>query len=140
LVWAMHTYRSALGSPQVAREPAAAYAGLLQPSLPVAFNRRKTDRVPVQAPVQGLVSDVFTPKPMPIKASGGAFQSSMKLTERQSDVLGHLVRGKSNKRIAIELGITEGTVKIHLAAIFRALNVRNRTEAAIVASSLVSLI
>lgn len=58
------------------------------------------------------------------------------LTERQFDVLRHLIQGQSNKRIANELGITEGTVKIHLAAIFRALNVKNRTEAAITAKTL----
>ena len=51
------------------------------------------------------------------------------LTERQIDVMGLLAQGKPNKMIARELGISEGTVKIHLAAIFRALNVRNRVEA-----------
>ena len=39
--------------------------------------------------------------------------------------------GKPNKVIARDLGISEGTVKIHLAAIFRALNVRNRVEAVV---------
>ncbi|MNF19318.1 Nitrate/nitrite response regulator protein NarL [compost metagenome] len=47
-----------------------------------------------------------------------------------------LSQGKPNKLIARELGISEGTVKIHLAAVFRALNVRNRTEAVVTASSL----
>jgi len=51
-------------------------------------------------------------------------------------VLRHLVQGQSNKRIASELGITEGTVKIHLAAIFKALNVKNRTEAAVTAKAM----
>ncbi|WP_449433497.1 LuxR C-terminal-related transcriptional regulator [Pseudomonas putida] len=58
------------------------------------------------------------------------------LTERQVDVLRLLSQGKPNKLIARELGISEGTVKIHLAAVFRALNVRNRTEAVVTASSL----
>lgn len=53
------------------------------------------------------------------------------LTERQIDVLRLLSQGKPNKLIARDLGISEGTVKIHLAAIFRALNVRNRVEAVI---------
>ncbi|MGN6328724.1 MAG: LuxR C-terminal-related transcriptional regulator [Rhodanobacter sp.] len=53
------------------------------------------------------------------------------LTERQLDVLRLLSKGKPNKVIASELGISEGTVKIHLAAIFRALNVRNRVEAVV---------
>ena len=58
------------------------------------------------------------------------------LTERQIDVLQLLSNGKPNKLIARELGISEGTVKIHLAAIFRALNVRNRTEAVVIARKL----
>jgi DNA-binding NarL/FixJ family response regulator len=53
------------------------------------------------------------------------------LTERQIDVLHLLSQGKPNKLIARDLGISEGTVKIHLAAIFRALNVRNRVEAVV---------
>jgi DNA-binding NarL/FixJ family response regulator len=61
---------------------------------------------------------------------------SQLLTERQMDVLRLLSQGKPNKLIARELGISEGTVKIHLAAVFRALNVRNRTEAVITASTL----
>jgi len=59
------------------------------------------------------------------------------LTERQLDVLRLLSQGKPNKLIARDLGISEGTVKIHLAAIFRALSVRNRVEA-VVASRRVS--
>lgn len=58
------------------------------------------------------------------------------LTERQMDVLTLLAKGKPNKRIATDLGISEGTVKIHLAAIFRALHVRNRLEALVAAQHL----
>lgn len=58
------------------------------------------------------------------------------LTERQVEVLQLLSQGKPNKLIGRALGISEGTVKIHLAAIFRALNVRNRTEAVVAAQSL----
>lgn len=56
------------------------------------------------------------------------------LTERQLAVLRLLAQGNSNKRIARALNIAEGTIKIHVAAIFRALNVTNRTEAVIAAS------
>lgn len=55
------------------------------------------------------------------------------LTQRQLDVLSLLARGLPNKRIARELGLSEGTVKVHLLAIFRALEVSNRTEAVIAA-------
>jgi len=58
------------------------------------------------------------------------------LTARQLDVLRLLVEGKSNKLICRELNLGEGTVKVHIAAIFRALNVSNRTEAAVQARKL----
>jgi DNA-binding NarL/FixJ family response regulator len=55
------------------------------------------------------------------------------LTGRQMDVVRLLARGLSNKAIARELGVSEGTVKVHLLAVFRALDVRNRTAAVIAA-------
>jgi DNA-binding NarL/FixJ family response regulator len=58
------------------------------------------------------------------------------MTPRQLDVLHLLLRGLPNKSIARELGLTEGTVKVHLAAILRALAVRNRTEAVVKAREL----
>lgn len=58
------------------------------------------------------------------------------LTARQLDVLRLLAEGKSNKLICRELNLGEGTVKVHIAAIFRALNVSNRTEAALEAKRL----
>lgn len=58
------------------------------------------------------------------------------LTPRQLDVLRCLMRGQPNKLIARELGLTEGTVKIHIAAILRVLQARNRTEAVVVARDL----
>jgi DNA-binding NarL/FixJ family response regulator len=61
---------------------------------------------------------------------------SAELTPRQLDVLRCLLRGEPNKLIARELGLTEGTVKIHIAAILRALHARNRTEAVVRARAL----
>lgn len=51
------------------------------------------------------------------------------LTSRHVEVLGRIVRGLSNKEIARELGISDGTVKQHAHAIFRQLDLPNRTEA-----------
>ena len=51
------------------------------------------------------------------------------LTERQIEVLGLMSKGKSNKEIAEELGLTLGTIKMHSSRIFKTLNVQNRTEA-----------
>jgi len=58
------------------------------------------------------------------------------LTPRQLDVLRLLLKGEPNKLIARELNLTEGTVKIHIAAILRNLQVRNRTEAVVRAREL----
>jgi DNA-binding NarL/FixJ family response regulator len=54
---------------------------------------------------------------------------SDKLTARQREVLHELLKGRASKEIARSLDIAEGTVKIHLAAIYRALGVRTRAEA-----------
>lgn len=55
--------------------------------------------------------------------------SEIKLTERQRDVLKLMVQGQSNKQICRELGLAEPTVKIHVTAILRALNVTSRAQA-----------
>ena len=52
------------------------------------------------------------------------------LTPRQKDVLTLVVHGDSNKEIAKELGLGEGTVKVHLASLFRTLGVHTRSAAA----------
>ena len=58
------------------------------------------------------------------------------LTARQADVLALLVAGKSNKQICRDLGLAEGTVKSHIAAIFKALGVSTRVQAVIAAGKL----
>ena len=58
------------------------------------------------------------------------------LSQRQTEVLLRAVLGKSNKVIARELAVSEGTVKAHLSTAFRALGVGNRTEAVYVAARL----
>lgn len=60
------------------------------------------------------------------------------LTQRQREVLDCLRAGKSNKQIAYELGLSEGTVKIHVTAIFKSLGVKNRTQAVIAAAAMAS--
>lgn len=53
------------------------------------------------------------------------------LSPREREVLELLARGLANKVIAIRLGVTEGTVKAHLTAIFKQIGVSDRTQAAI---------
>ena len=55
------------------------------------------------------------------------------LTPRESQVLGLIVNGKSNKEISKLLGITEGTVKCHVNVILARLGVSDRTQAAVAA-------
>lgn len=58
------------------------------------------------------------------------------LTRRQVEVLRELAKGLNNRQIAHNLSVTEGTVKIHLAAIFRVLNITSRTEALLLAQKM----
>jgi DNA-binding NarL/FixJ family response regulator len=71
-----------------------------------------------------LAAAAAAPRPGPADAG---------LTPRQWEVVKLLARGLPNKSIASALGVTEGTVKVHLIAVFRALGVRNRTAAVLAA-------
>lgn len=55
------------------------------------------------------------------------------LTPRELEILRHLAEGQSNKMIARDLDITDGTVKLHVKSILRKLSVRSRVEAAVLA-------
>lgn len=65
-------------------------------------------------------------------------RDTLHLTPRQLQVLELLVEGRSNKQIARTLRLGEGTVKIHMAALFRNLTVPNRAAAAVVGARLLS--
>ena len=69
-----------------------------------------------------------------LRAPQGHEARSVDLTLRETEVAGLVSRGLSNKEIARELDLAEGTVKIHLAAVLRFLKARNRTEAAVLAA------
>lgn len=60
------------------------------------------------------------------RAAPGAMPT---LSDKQREVLQRLLQGKSNKVIARELGIAEGTVKAHLSAVYTALGVNSRSQA-----------
>ncbi|MGE0660854.1 MAG: LuxR C-terminal-related transcriptional regulator [Reyranellaceae bacterium] len=64
------------------------------------------------------------------EADAGGDRAPVGLTSRQWAVLRELVAGRSNKEIAKILGIEEITVKVHLQAVFKRLQVSNRTQAA----------
>lgn len=58
------------------------------------------------------------------------------ITPRQTEILALLVQGKPTKVICRDLGLSEGTVKTHIASILRALDARNRTQAVFTLSRL----
>lgn len=75
---------------------------------------------------QGARLDDATPVP-PAKVS--VRPDEIGITDRQAQVLALMVRGMSNRDIADQLDLSEGTVKIHATAVFKALGVSSRTQA-----------
>lgn len=70
---------------------------------------------------------------LPTRSSKGALDS-LGLSEAQRRVFELLTQGKSNREIGDLLGLTEGTVKVHVTHIFRALGVSSRAQALVVAA------
>jgi DNA-binding NarL/FixJ family response regulator len=89
-----------------------------------------------ESPVPGALRTVER------SASESGFQAnhpnvaSLGLTPRQTDVLGLLLKGHPNKLIARELGLSVETIKDHVAAVLRALNVSSRTQAVLAVSQM----
>ena len=77
-----------------------------------------------------------TNNPIRLRRQACSDPRQMGLTERQIDVLRLILRGLPNKLICRELDLAEGTVKVHVSAVLRALGVRNRTQAVIAASEM----
>ena len=131
--------------------------GRVRPELPVivltatessqtvreAFAAGALGYVPKSSPPETLVSalrlvmagEVFVPSLM-VRPGGPARPDAAqrwRLTTRQREVLRHLADGLSNKAIGRIMGLSEKTVKAHVTAVFRALTVSTRREAAAVA-------
>jgi DNA-binding NarL/FixJ family response regulator len=64
-----------------------------------------------------------------VAQQGRPTTQGVSLTERERDVIQRLARGMSNKEIAAALGVSERTVKFHVASLFTKLGASNRTEA-----------
>jgi DNA-binding CsgD family transcriptional regulator len=81
-----------------------------------------------------------TPSPQHRGAAGmrdsGEVIAGARLSQRQLEILGLLGEGKTNSEIATILSRSPNTIKLHVSAILRQLNFKNRTQAAILASSL----
>lgn len=91
----------------------------------------------VYLPSAALEATHLAPSPAPSSAETGSGDSVPPgLTQRQMEVLRYVIKGKSNKAIARELEVSEGTVKAHLSAVFLALGAHNRTEVVYAAAKL----
>lgn len=73
-----------------------------------------------------LLSDLQSPQP-----ANGEAERLRQLTERQTEILRLVAEGLSNKEVALRLELQEKTVKHHMTGVLSKLNVRNRTEAAL---------
>ena len=89
----------------------------------------------IYLPPAVIGGEVVTDAEMPA-AAGSPHTADIRLTPRQRDVLVLLTKGLSNKEIARRLSLAEGTVKLHLAAILKTLDVTNRVQAAVKAAAL----
>lgn len=82
----------------------------------------------IYRPEHSMSLDIGSDLP-PLPVSTEVDPAEFGLTDRQAEVLALITRGRSNRDIAAELGLSEGTVKIHITAIFKALGVSSRTQA-----------
>jgi len=84
--------------------------------------------------ISQLVGAQPSPTPNSLSAPNYFRKTMPHLTRRQLEVLDLVTQGKTNKEIAKLIGVSDETIKNHISAIFKALGVSSRTEAAIQAS------
>lgn len=101
----------------------------------VGFLRKDADLAQIEAALQGAIGAPAAASlpDTPVERVRGTVAG---LTPTQLKVLLAVLDGKLNKQIAYDLGMSEATVKAHMTAIMRKLDVQNRTQAALAARSL----
>ncbi len=100
---------------------------------------RAGDRAAVEVPVPTALAGVTQASSGPAISIDGmlaAKRGDAVLTPRQRDVFDLIVQGLSNKEIARRLQLAEGTVKIHIKALFAKLGVRRRAAVAVAGTRL----
>ena len=90
----------------------------------------------VEALISILEGDVWAPDAGKDEGQTEMEQRIASLTPSQLKILVGLQKGRLNKQIAYDLGVTEATIKAHLTGVFRKLGVQNRTQAVIAAQAL----
>ena len=103
----------------------------------IGFLRKDSDLSAIEAAIARALDSV-PPAPVaaPTQPVDEVRETVAGLTPTQLKVLLAVLEGQLNKQIAHSLGMSEATVKAHMTAIMRKLDVRNRTQAALVARSL----
>lgn len=101
----------------------------------VGFLRKDSDLTRIEEAILGALKGV-APAPAESSPVDKVRGEVAGLTPTQLKVLLAVLDGKLNKQIAYDLGMSEATVKAHMTAIMRKLDVQNRTQAALVARSL----
>jgi len=86
--------------------------------------------------VEGAIGSAITKQLVDMRSPSRDDDALARLTDRQREVLRFIGEGKSNKEIARSIGRSDETVKAHVSAILHRLEVKNRTEAAFLASKL----
>lgn len=107
--------------------------GIFVPPVPMGLSSGLPSHDSVQEPPPPLL------QPRPVQVQGGTAGAAVSvagLTPRQNEVLGKLLQGLPNKLIARELNLSVETVKDHVAAVLRVLNVSTRTQAVLAVSRL----
>ena len=101
----------------------------------IGFLRKDADLAAIEAAVARALGGA-SPAPAAPRPEDAVRREVARLTPTQLRVLLAVLEGKLNKQIAHDLTMSEATVKAHMTAIMRKLDVRNRTQAALVARSL----
>jgi DNA-binding NarL/FixJ family response regulator len=122
--------------------PVAIMSGTVLPAIAEqALQHGASGFLPKTLPARSLVNairfmiagEIYLPSEMN-RAGGGAIEPiDGQLSKRERDVLVGLCQGKSNKQIALDLGLREGTIKLHVMLVCRKISARNRTHAAMIA-------
>jgi DNA-binding NarL/FixJ family response regulator len=81
------------------------------------------------AAIRALSAGLVVASAQLLAISGTGTPTEGPLTEREAEVLGLLSKGLANKQIALELGISEHTVKFHVSSVYAKLNASSRTQA-----------
>lgn len=110
---------------------AGACGYLLKRSTPTELRQAIRDvcngGAPMSPEIARRVVEAFHQKTTPVSAP----DPTANLSKRETEILEHLARGRSNKEIADQLQLSTETVRVHLKRIYDKLHVRSRTEAAV---------